>query len=216
MALAQLRRLPAVGVFDEVEIRVLGCLIEKEATTPEYYPLTVNALVTAANQRTNRDPVTDYADGDIEAALSSLRDKEVVLAVSEAGARAVKYRHALKDRWELDLRHRAPLAVLMLRGDQTPGELRARTKRYRDYASTAEVDECLDNLIRRDPPLVAKLPRRPGEKEARFRHLLGPATVPETTPDPAPVPSAPGLEARVEQLERDVAALRSLIADLKS
>lgn len=207
-------------MFDEIEIRVLGCLIEKEATTPEYYPLTVNALVTASNQRTNRDPVTDYTEGDIEVALSSLRDKEVVLAVSEAGARAVKYRHALKDRWELDLKHRAPLAVLMLRGDQTPGELRARTKRYRDYASTTEIEECLENLIRRDPPLVAKLGRRPGEKEARYRHLLGTQSPGESQPAevaaaPVPSPSEPDLEARVRKLEEDVAALRAIISDLR-
>ncbi len=184
------------------EIRVLGCLIEKQMTTPDYYPMTQNALVNACNQATSRDPVVEYGDGAVIQALNDLRDHGLARAVHAPGQRAVKYRHVLDEALEVRPPELALLAVLMLRGEQTAGELRTRTARYRSFASPAEVVAVLDGLAGREQPLVARLGRRPGEKETRWRHLLSGATAPP--PDPsAPEPLGPAVEPDRPSAEPD-------------
>ncbi len=198
------------------EIRVLGCLVEKQMTTPDYYPMTQNALVNACNQSTNRDPVVDYGDGTVIRAMNDLRDHGLARAVHSPGQRAVKYRHVLDEKLEVGPAELALLAVLMLRGDQTAGELRTRTTRYRDFAGPAEVTEVLERLAAREPPLAARLGRRPGEKEPRWRHLLGEGAPPgpaDEVPQPAePVPDTSALDelrAELMDLRRRVAALEA-------
>ncbi len=153
------------------EVRVLGCLIEKQRTTPDQYPLTLNALRNACNQTTNRDPVVDYSEDTIRRALERLIHRGWVRNASWAGSRAMKYRHLLDKQLNLDERSLALLAVLMLRGPQTAAELRQRSERLYRFASPEEVEQVLAELTARD--LVAQLPRRPGERGRRYVHLLG-------------------------------------------
>ena len=184
---------------DAVEIRVLGCLIEKQRTTPDQYPLSLNALRLACNQATSRDPVVDYDEPAIRTALDSLSRREWVRLASGAGSRAVKYRHLLDSALSLDPAELAILAVLMLRGPQTVAELGQRTERMHRFAA-GEVDETLERLGGRE--LVERRSRRPGERGERFAQLLG-------SVDTAERPTAgPSLEARVAQLEGEVARLR--------
>jgi uncharacterized protein YceH (UPF0502 family) len=156
---------------DPVEIRVLGCLIEKQRTTPDAYPLTLNSLRLACNQATNRDPVSDYGDGDIRGALERLGRRRWIRNASWSGSRAMKYKHMLDEALDLSDPQLALLGVLMLRGSQTPGELKARSERLHRFASLDEVQGTLDGLIER--ALAARLPRRPGQKEERYEQLLG-------------------------------------------
>jgi uncharacterized protein YceH (UPF0502 family) len=156
---------------DAVEIRVLGCLIEKQRTTPDAYPLTLNALRLACNQATNRDPVVEYDEPTIREALARLSRREWVRLASGAGSRAAKYRHLLDQALGLSQADLALLAVLMLRGPQTPGELKQRTERLHAFGSPAEVESALESLLERE--LAVRLPRRPGQKETRFAQLLG-------------------------------------------
>ena len=190
---------------DPVELRVLGCLIEKQRTTPDVYPLSLNSLRLACNQSTNRDPVVDYDEPTIRAALEKLSRRGWVRLASGAGSRAIKYRHLLDEALELSPGEVSLLAVLMLRGAQTPGELRARTERLYRFGVFEELHETLERLIERE--LVARLDRRPGQKEERYAHLLG-----EGSDGAAAVEAAPpanDLEARVAELEERVAALES-------
>jgi uncharacterized protein YceH (UPF0502 family) len=201
---------PTAGLSD-VEVRVLGCLIEKRATTPDQYPLTLNALLAACNQRTNRDPVVAYVDAQVIEAIGSLRDRGLCRLTHSPGQRAVKYAHTAEAVLDADHPALALLAVLMLRGPQTPGELRSRTARYHHFGGPAEMEAALDGLARQDPPLVTRLERRPGEKESRWRQLLGEQAgldAPRATPDGVP-PAA--LEARVAALEAEVARLRAIV-----
>ena len=199
--------------LDSTSLRLLGCLIEKEMTTPEYYPMTVNALTAAANQKTNRDPVVVYSEPEVLGGLDALRELGLVRAVSSPGSRAVKFKHAFTDVLEIDGEQAALLAVLMLRGEQTSGELRLRTERYHHFEQLAAVEEVLHRLESRRQPLAERLERRPGEKESRYRHLLGGDPVRE--PAPHPPPSSPAeptgelenLHARVAELEARVARL---------
>ncbi len=197
------------------EIRVLGCLVEKQMTTPDYYPMTQNALVNACNQSTNRDPVVDFGDGTVIQAMNDLRDHGMARAVHSPGQRAVKYRHVLDETLEVGRPELALLAVLMLRGEQTAGELRSRTSRYRDFASPAEVIAVLEGLATREPPLVARLERRPGEKEARWRQLLGGGSAAPTELDrlAAAEPTADAVAA--EPVTGPVAGLRDEVAELR-
>jgi uncharacterized protein len=196
---------------DPVEIRVLGCLIEKQRTTPDVYPLSLNSLRLACNQSTNRDPVVDYDEPTIRAALEKLSRRGWVRLATGAGSRAIKYRHLLDEALELSPGELSLLAVLMLRGPQTPGELRARTERLYRFGVFEELHETLERLIKRE--LVVRLPRRPGQKEERYAHLLGedaaaPAAAATTAPDVS------DLEQRVAELEERVAELeRRLAAD---
>ncbi|CAN5666511.1 YceH family protein [soil metagenome] len=156
----------------EVEARVVGALIEKQLTTPEYYPLTLNSLVAACNQKSNREPVVAYDEETVTKALENLREKNIVYVFYGSTSRVPKYKHILPDVFELEPPETAVLCVLMLRGAQTLGELRERTSRLYEFSGLGEVNETLDNLMRRDEPLVVKLERLPGQKEARFAHLL--------------------------------------------
>jgi uncharacterized protein YceH (UPF0502 family) len=205
--------------LDGISLRLLGCLIEKEMTTPDYYPMTVNALTAAANQKTNRHPVESYTETEVLDGINALRELGMVRAVRSPGGRAAKYKHALDDVLEIDREQSALLAVLMLRGEQTPGELRLRTERYHDFESVEATEAVLDGLKHREHPLAKRLDRRPGEKESRYQHLLGAVgsdtRVEATHPDPATtqatdaVDELSALRARVQALEERVAALEN-------
>ena len=206
--------------LDPVEVRVLGALLEKESTTPEYYPLTLNALVNACNQKSSREPVVDYDEAAVAEALSRLRHKGLALKVSGAGHRVEKYAHSLGEKLNLGRRESALLQVLMLRGPQTVGELRGRTERVYEFAELEEVETCLEALAARElAPLVGRLPR------GRWCHLLGdpPDLVlggPPDHTDPAAAASSPtragsDLEARVDALEREVAELKQTLASFR-
>jgi uncharacterized protein len=195
---------------DAVEIRVLGCMIEKQRTTPDVYPLTLNALRTACNQTTNRDPVVSYDEQIIRAAVHRLVQRNWARFASGPGSRAVKYRHLLDEALDIGERELAVLCVLMLRGAQTPGELKARTERMQSFESLAELHETLDDLVRRE--LVARLPRRPGQKEERYVQLLGGDDgVPVAEREPG---TGDDVEARLSRLEEEVASLRQALESL--
>ena len=190
--------------LDPVELRVLGCLIEKQRTTPDQYPLSLNGLRLAANQSTNRDPVVDYDEGTIRTALDGLGRRGWTRLASGPGSRVAKFRHLLDDALELTPSQLALLAVLMLRGPQTAAELRTRSERIYPFASVPDVEAALQTLAERE--LVQRQPRRPGEREERWTQLLG-ADAPASVPV-AEVP-APPQDDRLERLEREVAELRA-------
>jgi uncharacterized protein YceH (UPF0502 family) len=193
---------------DAVEIRVLGCLIEKQRTTPDVYPLSLNSLRLACNQSTNREPVVDYDEQTIRQALERLDRKRWARLASGPGSRAAKYRHLLDEALGLDGPEISLLAVLMLRGPQTPGELKQRTERLYRFESTPAVEDLLQRLAGRE--LVRRLGRRPGQKEDRWEQLLGgDAEAAEALATPSP--PAGSLEERVAALEREVAELRELL-----
>ncbi len=200
------------------ELRVLGCLVEKQCTTPEYYPLTVNALIAACNQKNNRDPVVAYDEATVVQALDRLRDRRLAALVSTAGGRAPKFKHLFPETYGLDARDAALLSELILRGPQTAGELRGRCERYTPMEGIVETQAALEALAARPQPLVVRLARQPGQKEPRYAHLLGgPPPAPSATPQDAPDPDAARdeLSARVEKLESELAALRAEVAALR-
>ena len=201
--------------LDSVEIRVLGVLLEKEQTTPEACPLTVNSVLAGANQKTNRDPVMEVAEGQVVEALERLRQE--VLVWRTEGARSEKWQQSVVRRWGLDRAGKALMTLLLLRGAQTPGELRTRSERMHPFASVQEVEEALQRMAGIDEPLVRELPRRPGQKENRWIHLVGEIVeAPEPVVAEAPErPSAGGLSARVERLEELVARLAADVDELK-
>jgi uncharacterized protein len=197
---------------DPVEIRVLGCLIEKQRTTPDVYPLTLNGLRAACNQSTNRDPVVSYDEETVRDGIRGLVRRQWARLASGPGSRAIKYRHLLDDALEVNDAELAVLCVLMLRGAQTPGELKARTDRMQPFASLGELHATLEGLIGRE--FVARLPRRPGQKEERYVQLLGGD---EAAPAAEHEPAAVGdVEARLSRLEEEVAELRQALASLNS
>lgn len=201
-----------------LETRILGCLLEKERITPENYPLSLHSLAAACNQTTNRDPVTGHDEKTVEQGLDALREKKLATMVRLAGSRVEKYRHNLLDFYTLDRGEVALLCVLMLRGRQTPGELRARTERMHVFAGTQEVEAALQKLMEGDEPLVRILPQSPGQKERRYAQLLsgGPAAE-ESAPaaaDSSGTP-APLEKSRIDLLESEVAALKSELAALR-
>lgn len=216
---------------DPVEGRILGSLIEKQLTTPQQYPLSLNALVLACNQTSNRDPVSSLAEPTIEASLAVLKEKGLVRYVLPSHGRSVvRYRQVLDERLALDERQMALVAVLLLRGPQTIGELRTRTERMASFDSTEDVERDLEGLTRGEDPFVARMARRPGQKEERWTHLLGDDSW-ETPPDPEPVES-PGafraarsgplagraddaLRDEVASLREDLDALRADVDGLK-
>jgi len=191
-----------------VELRVLGCLIEKQRTTPDTYPLSLNALRLACNQSTNRDPVVEYDQETIRVGLASLSRRGWARLASGPGSRVVKYRHLLDEALGLSHAELSLLGVLMLRGAQTPGELKQRTERLHPFASLDELDAVLEQLIERE--LVARLPRRPGQKETRYEQLLGA----DAASPPAPE-SVETEDGRLEALEKRVAALEADLAGLR-
>jgi len=201
-------------LLNEVEVRVLGSLVEKETATPEYYPLSLHALTAACNQKSNREPVMSLDEDTVHAALETLRAKGLTLDISGGDNRVHKYAHRLGEVFNFDRREQMLLCVLMLRGPQTVGELRGRSERLHNFDSLADVESTLTRLAERTPPLVAKLPRRPGEKESRFTHLLSGDL--ESAEPPAPPPPRPSpLEARVTQLESDLAELKRQFEDFR-
>jgi hypothetical protein len=197
--------------LDAAAVRVLGALIEKEMATPDYYPLSLHALVNACNQKSNRDPVTALSEAEVEVALTTLEDAGLARRVTGEG-RVVKYAHRVYEALDLGNRETALLAVLLLRGPQTAGELRARTQTLYAFDGLDAVEACLRRLMERSEPLAAQLPRRPGTKEPRYAHLLG--DVPEAAP-PAETDRVARLEAAVEALSQEVAELRRQLADFR-
>jgi uncharacterized protein YceH (UPF0502 family) len=201
--------------LDPVELRVLGCLIEKQRTTPDVYPLSLNALRAACNQSTNRDPVVAYEEPAIREALAELGRRRYTRLASGAGSRAPKYRHLLDEALGLSGPEQSVLAVLMLRGAQTPGELRQRTERLHSFADHAALEAVLDGLAERE--LVVRLGRRPGQKEERWAQLLGEDAEPAPAAPAAPVPGEPDrlarMEAELAALADEVARLRALVED---
>lgn len=205
-------------VLNPCEVRVLGCLVEKELATPEYYPLTLNALTAACNQKSNRDPVMALEEADVVRALDSLRMKGLARQSAE-GVRAAKYCHCLAEKFLLEPPELAVLAELLVRGPQTAGELRTRAERMHPFADLAAVEEVLRLLMERDEPLVVRLPRQPGRKEQRHAHLF--AGVPEAGGEECTTrPEAARLQVRAEdervaKLEEEVAALRAEVGELR-
>jgi uncharacterized protein len=207
--------------LDAVEVRVLGALLEKEQTTPELYPLTVNALLAACNQKTNREPVLQLSEAAVWEALERLR-QEVLVWRSE-GARAERWKQSVSRRWGLDAAGKTLMTLLLLRGPQTAGELRSRSDRLHAFASLEEVEETLRRLAATEEPLVAELPRRVGQKETRWTHLVGETAEPgaqeavaEAGEMPTAAPSRQPLADRVAHLEELVTQLTRDLDELKS
>lgn len=205
-----------------IELRVLGSLIEKELTTPEYYPLSLNALVNACNQKSNRDPVLGLDESEVTRALDSLRFKQFAL-LSGAGGRVPKYRHALVEKFRFSPAELAILCELMVRGPQTVGELRTRAERMHQFVDLAEVEAGLEDLMGRTPAMVTRLPRQPGRKEPRYCQLF--SGEPDLTEIAAPAEAARGggaagekvarLEQELSELREEVAVLRRTVADFR-
>ncbi|HEU0130322.1 MAG TPA: DUF480 domain-containing protein [Mycobacteriales bacterium] len=198
------------------EGRVLGCLVEKRLLTPQQYPLSDNALLTACNQTTSRDPVVAYDVPTVRLAVRSLRERGLVRTVHRTGDRADKHEHRMDDVLALSPAEVALLAVLLLRGPQTPGELRARTDRMHAFATTEEVERVLDGLAARVEPLAVRLERQPGRKEHRYADaLVERSATPAPAPDEPPGEAAPSLREEVAALRAEVAALRAEVAALR-
>jgi uncharacterized protein YceH (UPF0502 family) len=199
----------------EVEARIVGALIEKQLTTPEYYPLTLNALVAACNQKTNREPVVAYSEETVTTALENLREKNLVYVFYGSTSRVAKYKHLFPQVFETTERETAIMCVLMLRGAQTLGELRERTNRLYEFSGLGEVNETLDGLTRREEPLVAKLERQPGQKEVRFAQLLSGEVLAQNANVSSASPISNNQTERIEKLEQEVATLREEITALR-
>ncbi|HKR12876.1 MAG TPA: YceH family protein [Pyrinomonadaceae bacterium] len=208
--------MPVSQLLTEIEARVLGALVEKQVTTPEYYPLTLNALTLACNQKNNRYPVSSYSEDQVSAAVESLREKNLSYVFYGSTSRVPKYKHVMPEVLHLNAAEVALMCVLMLRGPQTPGELRGNAARLHEFAGLDEVEQTLNALITRDPdPMVVRLPRQVGQKEVRFAHLLSgePKIEPVTSTDRAhPVET---LGQRVERLEMEVEDLRRQFEQFK-
>lgn len=199
------------------EVRVLGSLIEKDITTPEYYPLSLNALVNACNQKSNREPVMQLDEGAVRDALSALQERRMAGPAGGADSRVTKYEHRLQEVFNFTRPEIAVLGVLLLRGPQTPGELRGRTERMFRFETLDDVQAALQKLAQRDPSLVKMLPRQPGTKESRWAHLLSGDVVVAEAPyveSPAETVQAADVE-RIARLEEEMAAMRREIGELK-
>ncbi len=197
-----------MDTLNDVEVRVLGSLIEKEITTPDYYPLSLHALVAACNQSSNRNPVVHFDEDTVARATESLREKKLVHQVDRSESRVSKYRHVLYEAMNLGRPAVAVMVVLMLRGPQTVGEIRTRSNRLYDFSSLEEVDLTLNSLMSREPPLVVRLPRQTGQKEVRYAHLLSGEVI-ITEPEPEPELDRIGkLEREVEDLKKQFEEFR--------
>jgi len=197
-------------ILNSVEVRVLGALIEKEITTPEYYPLSLNALMAACNQSSNRNPVVHYAEGDVGAAADSLREKGLVHLVDRGESRVSKYRHVLYEAMNMSRQAIAVICVLMLRGPQTVGEIRTRSNRLYDFTSLEDIETTLNSLMSGESPLIVQLPRQTGQKEVRYAHLLsGPVTYIQKDEEIEAEPDRIGkLEKEVEDLKKQFEQFR--------
>jgi uncharacterized protein len=213
-------------LLSEAEVRVLGSLAEKQVTTPDYYPLTMNALVHACNQISNRDPVVQYDERQVSEAVDSLRLRNMVYIFYGAESRVPKYKHMMREVFTLSPPELAALCVLMLRGPQTVGEVRGRTGRMYEFADLREAEAALEGLAQRDEPLVTKLPRQAGRKEARYAHLLSGQPAVEEEPEGQAASAAPRarageservarLEAEVERLSNELAEMRRLFEEFR-
>jgi uncharacterized protein YceH (UPF0502 family) len=205
-------------VLTVAEARVLGSLVEKEVTTPDYYPLSLNALINACNQRSNREPVMDLDEDTVRLALRRLEDKQLGGRARNADSRVTKYEHWLGEAFNFSRAETALMCVLLLRGPQTPGELRGRTERMHRFEELTDVAAGLQKLMEREPSLVAVLPRQPGTKESRYAHLLsGKIDAAAFTAPAVYTPPAEGAEpdARIERLESELAELRKEMAALR-
>jgi uncharacterized protein len=204
-----------------VETRILGCLLEKERITPENYPLSLNSLVAACNQSTNRDPITAYDARTVQEGLDGLRQKKLAIMIMSAGSRVAKYRHELLNHFDLNPREVALLCVLLLRGPQTLGELRSRTERMQFFDSLEQVESFLAELAKGDSPLVRVLQARPGQKENRYVQLLsGEPVLPEIPPaevafSTAGIATPAQDQSKLDAIEKDVAALRAEVHQLR-
>ena len=205
-------------VLHENEVRVLGALIEKDITTPDYYPLSLNALVNACNQKNNREPVMTLDENSVRDALASLQEKRLAGPASSADSRVAKYEHRLQEVFNFDRREIAVVCVLLLRGAQTPGELRGRTERMYHFEALDDVVATLDRLAQRDTPLVLVLPRQPGTKESRYMHLFagesGVASAPSAVSGTTVSSGAANVD-RVTRLEEEVALLRQELSQVQ-
>ena len=211
-------------ILNEYEVRVLGALVEKKITTPEYYPLTLNSIINACNQKSSRDPVVSYDESIVQRALNSLREKKFAYVFSGADARVAKYGHLFPEAMDLSHAETAVMCVLMLRGAQTPGELRTRSASLYNFEALADVELALESLADidlRKQPLIVKLPRQPGTKESRYAHLLsGEVNIEQLPVLAAPRASSASSSASVNAerlltLEAEVAVLKRELAELK-
>jgi uncharacterized protein len=207
------------ATLNEYELRALGAMVEKHIATPDYYPMTLNALVNACNQKNHRDPVVSYDETIVAKALDGLREKNLAYVFHGSEARAPKYGHLFPKAFDLSEAETPLMCVLILRGPQTSGELRSRTQHLRSFGSLAEVETLLQGLSLRDMPLVVKLPRQPGSRESRFAHLLGgPVEVELSEEPPHPAPSVLQRHSendKIAKLEEEIASLRMELSDLK-
>ena len=204
-------------VLNEMEARVLGALLEKEITTPDYYPLSLNSLVNACSQKSNRDPVMNLDEDSVRDALRTLHDNSLARSVSAADSRVTKYEHRLQESFNFDRREAALFCELLLRGPQTPGELRTRAERMHQFDDLSEAQSALQRLMNREPPLVKVLARQPGTKESRYIHLLSGDAKPVSSTAEREVPAALEREKMdgFSRLSSEMAELRRDMADLK-
>ncbi len=204
-------------ILTDIEVRVLGALVEKQVTTPEYYPLTINSLMLACNQKNNRNPVTAYSEEQVAQTVENLREKNLTYVFYGSTSRVPKYKHVMTEVLHLSQAQLALMCVLMLRGSQTVGELRERASRLHEFSSLEEVEATLNSLISREPEtLVTRLPRQVGQKEIRFAHLLaGEVALDSVTETPAPRRSSTQQIDRVAKLEEDVSVLKNQVGQLQ-
>ncbi len=208
------KRTPNI-VLSAVEARVLGSLIEKDITTPDYYPLSLNALVNACNQKNNRDPVMTLDEGQVRATLDSLQQKRLAGPTSSADSRVTKFEHRFQEVFNFTRGETAVLCVLLLRGPQTPGELRGRTERLHRFEDLSDVQSTLQRLMQRDPALVKMLSRQPGTKESRYSHLLSGDVEDAAATQHFAAPTSSAEDSRIAFLEEEVASLRREVDDVK-
>jgi uncharacterized protein YceH (UPF0502 family) len=203
-------------VLSPIEMRVLGSLIEKSRTTPDYYPMTLNGLTAACNQKTSRYPVSEYSESAIKEALALLKGQSLVANAIASGSRVVKYKHNFTTVFEMEPEELAILCLLMLRGPQTPGELNTNSSRLFEFKSLDHVHSVLNKLRNNETPFVIELSKRPGQKETRFAQLLGGEIVAEEEPHLMPQKVSNDLEERISELEKEVAALKEIISRLEN
>ena len=205
--------------LSDIEVRILGCLFEKETTTPDYYPLSLNSLVNACNQKSNRNPVVAYEETSVVRGLDSLRKKGLSEKIHKADSRVPKYQHSFMKKFNLSLPEAVALSVFMLRGPQTAGEIRGRSERLYKYSGLNEVEEVLTGLMNKEEPMVIKLPRQTGRKESRYMHLLSGApeiTDTETTlPEESATQQVRAENERIAKLENELTSLRKEFDNLK-
>ncbi len=202
-------------ILSPIQLRVLGSLMEKSRTTPDYYPMTLNGLTAACNQKTSRHPVSDYQESEVQEALNQLKAQSLVATAIGSGSRVLKYKHNVTTVFEMEPEELAILCLLLLRGPQTPGELNTNSNRLVEFKSLEQVHSVLSKLSTGETPFVCELAKRPGQKEVRFAHLLGGEVIVEEEADQEMFRKTPSdLEARITALEKEVAALNEMLTKL--